>query len=403
MIQDEPYIREEVNVPNRKRKAEKNNKTNKKEAVKILNHLGQKVMQEVAKHDNKRNHGFWNNDNIPSDFKNALKTLKKYMDEGNLEKVLFYINKISSKFSKDTSMTDYLTCLFNCRQFQYALPTIMKTKHILVPFTQELTINSAAAISIHWNIGMWNSTNLNNVYTNIVNNGNVPDINAVDYIPAGVQLPAYYSALIPVAAIMVVTPEGNDFNENGRIYITSTYDETVRIETPITYSNYTVPAGYVNQYYKYSGHPKKGAFAIYLPPNDRFMTYQQMVATSAASMLNGALLECLMVGTNNVPLAVTMSIVAMMKPLPLQTPFVGINTAKPGKTPSCFDLGGIANEHPGLIAGSLDQLEDPRRLTEINEAIMNIPGIETDDFWTGLAKLGLIALNAVPQIIEGFK
>jgi len=345
---------------------------------------------------------FWKNPDVPKEFKNYVHALMKASEAGDTTKVIYYVNKLYTKFSKDTSMTDYLMCLFRPDMFYAPMPTIFKSKQVLVPFTQEVTLQSNAAISIHWNVGMWNSANANNIYTNIVNNGNIPDVTAADYIAAGSQLPNYYGSLLPVAAILKITPEGNDFNENGRIYITSTFDETVRIETPISYSNYTVPGGYVNQFYKYAGHPKKGAFAIYFPQTDRMMTYQQIVGTSAASLLNGALLETLMVGTANVPLVASFSIVCMMKPLPLQTPYLGVNTAKPGKPPQAFDLGSVAGDHPQLICGSLDSLERPERLREVNEAIMNIPGIETDDFWTGLAKLGLIALNAVPQIIEGF-
>jgi hypothetical protein len=352
-----------------------------------------------------KNHklSFWEQEGVPQNFKNAALALQNYLNDGDLTMTIRTINLIMKKFVKDTSITDYLTALFDCRKFVYPMPTIMRMKHILVPFTQELTLASNAAISLHINVGMWNATNGNNIYTNILNNGVAPDVTALDYVSRGIVLPAYYSAAIPVATIMTVTPEGNDFNEAGRLYVTSTYDETVRIETPITYSNYTIPAGYINQYNNYVGHPLKGAYAIYIPPNDRFMTYQQIVATSAASLLNGALLEMLLVGSNNVPIAVTITQLYMFKPLPLQTPFVGVSTSKPGRTPSCFDLGSIAGDYPQLITGSLDSLENPDRLKTINEAIMNVPGVETDDFWTGMARLGLIALNAVPSIIEGFK
>jgi len=360
-----------------------------------------KVLENV-KNDKIVTHNFWKLEGVPSEFKNYAKLLEDAIRRGDLTKTLFFVSKVNTKFTKDTSMTDYLLTLFAPHLFQAAIPTMMKTKHILVPFTQEITLSSLNAISIHWNVGMWNAANGQNIYTNVINNGSVADITPVDYVVAGINLPNYYSAMIPVAAIMTITPEGNDFNENGRIYITSTYDESVRMETPITYSNYTIPAGYVNQYYKYIGHPKRGAFAIFLPPNDRFMTYQQLANTSATSSLNGALIEALIIGSNNVPVAVTMTTVFMFKPLPLQVPFVGVNTAKPGKTPNCFDLGSIAGDYPHLITGNLSTLEDTNRIKEINEAIMNVPGIEADDFWTGLAKLGAIALNAIPSIIEGF-
>jgi len=360
--------------------------------------------------------GFWTSSSVPSDFKNNMKLLMEAGAQGDLQKSIMCINRISKKFVKDTSLTDYLSCLLSPDKFTHPLPTTFKTRHVLVKVTHEFTVASANVISIHWNVGMLNTyfvspTNnaSNNVFVNSTLNGTAPDIAVTNYTPRGFPMPVgFFSSMIPVAAMMKISPEGSYDGEMGRVYVASVQDETVAIENPATYAPYTVPSGYVNQYTHYEGHPLHGAQAIMLPPSEKFMTYQPIVTTSAASQLNGALLTALLVGTAGVSHCVTMTQVLMCKPLPQQTTWLGSNIARPGKTPSCFDLGSISNDYPHLLAGPLygnsgSISNSNNRVKDINEAVMNIPGVEDDDFWTGMVKTGLLALNAIPTLIDEFR
>jgi hypothetical protein len=377
----------------------------KKKKVNKQDNLGINRAEIVKKESNLgfKTSNFWNDKAIPSELKNMLKYLSDYITSGDIAMSLHYIRKIDAKMIKDTSLIDYLRCLLTPTQFVSPLPMSIRTKHVLVSYTYEVTLSSAAAISIHWNVGALNSTSPNNVLTNIVNNGVIPDAVAVNYINNGFVLPAgLYTSICPVAACLQVEAEGNDFNENGRIYITSTADDTVNTGAPATYSAYTVPTGYTNQMTKSISHIRKGGFALYTPANERFTTFQQITPTSNLSLLNGALIEALVIGSNLVPVVASFTTIFMAKPSPLNSAFLGSSVSKPGKPVQIFDLGNIIADSPQLLAGTMDQYRSESRQSKVDEAILQVPGIETDDWLSALMKgLGAV-IPAITGIVSEF-
>lgn len=122
----------------------------------------------------------------------------------------------------------------------------------------------------------------------------------------------------------------------------------------------------------------------------------------STSVVGSPSIHALVVGAGAQTVTVSVTVVAMMRPTATSSPFIGYSYTKSGHSTSNFDLGDIIQENPSLVCSTLEKFEDPLRDRVLLKAISNIPGVTSDDFWTGLANLGMIALKNLPDIIQGF-
>jgi len=331
-------------------------------------------------------------------FSKQIKALQQAIAAGNMQRFLTIIKSINEFAIKDTSITEYLQCLLDPIRHTSYVPTVFKSKAVLVKVTNEFILSSNLAISVHVACGMTPPTGYA-ILSNVLNNGATPDTLYTNYVPQGTALPNYYSATMLVACMLTVETEASDLNAQGIVYSTSYYDPTLTfVNVQAAPSAYSVPASYTNGYYKYTGQLKEGAYALYVPPTDNYNTYSAIGATP-----QGPGLSALVLGSANQPIRFTVTTVLQCKPTVGNIPYLGGQAAKPGKPINTFDLGSVLDARSHLVTNSLKYYKEKGgvlRGQEILTTITDIPGVEDDDFWTDLKKVGLLALDFAPKLFN---